>query len=582
MKTMFGSKVFLLAGMIALTLSPHVIQAQSCYWTNQSSVATTAWSTPGNWTNSSPTAPGGSSYVLYFNAGTGAHSSSNDLSGSFSLNRLDFKPGTYTLYGNELVFTGGNAILTNYSGATVVISNNITLDANTAFGGNSMNCGGVINLGNKTLTLTVYPGFSSSSKLTGSGGSVIIPIGLIIASANHDYTGGTTLSGSGNITLNASSVGSPGSLTKGPFGTGTLILNGASMGPPSSIDPIIGNDVVISKDTAFTSTSSKHSLIFNGPVTLSASRTVTVSLGTNDVSKSLTISGVIGDGGNHYNLIKAGPGRMLLSGANTYGGETVISEGALIVSNTLALANSTLNYTNGTVEFGSNITTYTLGGLAGTVNSVNMGLTNVGGTAIALAVGNNTSNTAYSGVLSGAGSLIKVGTGSLKLDGVSTYTGATTVSNGTLEVNAVYAGGGTVTVVSNATLAGTGTLSNVLCLAGSVLQPATSNSMGTLTLGNGAGTLGLTNVVLALNVDAAGGADVVAVNGGVVLTNCTLSVTGTNLLNYHYDYPIMTWTGSKTIGSFVASNLPIGWHAVTEANRLILQCTAPGFVLRIQ
>jgi autotransporter-associated beta strand protein len=56
----------------------------------------------------------------------------------------------------------------------------------------------------------------------------------------------------------------------------------------------------------------------------------------------------------------------------------------------------------------------------------NLALSNTGAAAVALAVGNNSQSTTYSGVLSGAGSLTNVGTGTLTLNTASnTYCGGT-------------------------------------------------------------------------------------------------------------------------------------------------------------
>ncbi|MDD5260987.1 MAG: autotransporter-associated beta strand repeat-containing protein, partial [Methylacidiphilales bacterium] len=117
------------------------------------------------------------------------------------------------------------------------------------------------------------------------------------------------------------------------------------------------------------------------------------------------------------------------------------SAGLLNLSNALALQNSTLAansaFTNSGIIFSSTVSgnAFTLGGLTG---SGNLALQNNASTpaAITLSVGNNGSSTTYSGVLSGPGSLVKVGAGTLILTGFNTYAGSTTISGGTLRLKA--------------------------------------------------------------------------------------------------------------------------------------------------
>lgn len=76
-------------------------------------------------------------------------------------------------------------------------------------------------------------------------------------------------------------------------------------------------------DFAFTGSSSLD--LGAGAVTLGTNRIVTVNAGT------LTVGGVIGDGGGAYNLTKAGTGTLELTGANTFSGVLWVSNGALKV-----------------------------------------------------------------------------------------------------------------------------------------------------------------------------------------------------------------------------------------------------------
>ncbi|MCE9631254.1 MAG: autotransporter-associated beta strand repeat-containing protein [Planctomycetia bacterium] len=143
-----------------------------------------------------------------------------------------------------------------------------------------------------------------------------------------------------------------------------------------------------------------HAIDFQNPLNLSsisAARTIKVNNGQSDVDAIM--SGVINNASGSGGLTKTGSGVLALTAANTYTGTTTISAG--------------------TLQIGNNGTTGSLATASPVVNNA------------ALAFFRSDDLT-YSGTVSGTGSLIKLGTAKLTLGAANTYTGATTVSAGTL------------------------------------------------------------------------------------------------------------------------------------------------------
>ena len=155
---------------------------------------------------------------------------------------------------------------------------------------------------------------------------------------------------------------------------------------------------------------------------------------------ALTLSGVrcaTWNPAHPASLTINGAGTLILSGANTYAGTTTLSAGVLNFQNQNALQNSTFAGGAGSLVFDASVGghAFTFGGLTGTSGIVlqdNAASPN----AVALSVGNNGGTTAFSGVLSGSGSLTKIGSGALTLTAANTYAGLTTVKLGTLKLTA--------------------------------------------------------------------------------------------------------------------------------------------------
>ncbi|MGA2066342.1 MAG: autotransporter-associated beta strand repeat-containing protein [Thermoguttaceae bacterium] len=356
-----------------------------------------------------------------------------------------------------------------------------------------------------------------------------------------------------------------GTLTVNLGGAGAMLAWGAANFVPS------GSALVFGAMRASAET------LFVNPLNLgTAAREVHVDPGLG--GDLATLSGQItGTGG----LNKTGAGALTLAASNTYTGSTLVSGGALTLGNTAALQQSTLDTSGGGVlSFGS-LGSATLGGLTGPGT---LTLANTASAAVALSVGNNNNSTTFSGTLQGAGSLIKIGTGTLTLSGSNTYSGGTTVSGGTLQLGDGAASTGYVqgNILDNATLAFANptaqTYPGVISGTGSLTKAGT----GTLTVtGNNAysggtsinagslvvtGSLGKTVVTVGSAATLGGtgsiGGSVVALGGSTAATQGAINLAdgmiGTLTLSDTNAADTVLTLGGLTVGNPSVFTLEVG------------------------
>tara|TARA_A100001391_G_scaffold151415_1_gene109000 strand:- start:387 stop:3311 length:2925 start_codon:yes stop_codon:yes gene_type:complete len=294
--------------------------------------------------------------------------------------------------------------------------------------------------------------------------------------------------------------------------------------------------------------------IGNGGTTGALGGNITItSLGTLTFNRSdtLTYGGVISGNGN---IVQSGAGTLILAGTNTFSGTTTITNGTLQIGNggtTGSLTGNIIN--NASLAFNHSSSMTYAGVISGTGDLARSGAgtliltgnsTYTGDTTISagtLQIGNggttgsltgniinnaslafNRSNDlTFANAISGTGSLNKLGAGSLTLSGTNTYTGATTVTAGTLSVNG-SATSSAFTVQNGGTLGGTGTVGATTVQSGGIHAPG--NSIGTQTVN---GNYDLSNGgTLVIEVNAAGNADQVIVNGTVNVGGATLRILG--------------------------------------------------------
>ena len=221
-------------------------------------------------------------------------------------------------------------------------------------------------INNSTLNYTTSSDQTLSGVISGTGLLTQNGSGTLTLSGTNTYSGTTTIN-SGTISISADSGlgSSPGSAT-----AGHLTLNGGTLQSTADFTMNANRGVALG---------SNHG-------------TFNVNSGT-----TMTVAGVVA-GSN--NLIKSGDGTLVLSGVNTYSGNTIISEGTFKVSGLLGSGTYSANISNsGTFEYSSS------------------------------------SNQTISGVISGTGDIVKGGTGTLTLSGANTYS-LMTMNDGYIVINA--------------------------------------------------------------------------------------------------------------------------------------------------
>ena len=130
---------------------------------------------------------------------------------------------------------------------------------------------------------------------------------------------------------------------------------------------------------------------------------------------------------------------MILNGINTYNGPTYLLNGATLTANaTGALPTQTRSAVTMDVS-GTGGSTLALGSSQAIASLTGAASSNVTLGSNTLTIGSNTDNTTFAGQISGPGDLVKDGASQQVLSGVNTFTGNTTINNGTLQVNATNA-----------------------------------------------------------------------------------------------------------------------------------------------
>jgi len=430
---------------------------------------------------------------------TFAHSNAYTFGGNISGSGVIFQSGA-----GNLTLTGANT----YAGTTNISSGTLTVGAANTLpvaGNVSLQAGAALNVA-YNQTLGGLNGFATSSVILGSGTTLTLA-GLSGSQIDPVLSGSGALAftGPGTYVLTAANTFT-GGIT---FGSGSTLVVGAdnNLGAvPGSATPgqLTFNGGLLETVTNFT-------LAANRGIALGAANGTLYT----DPGTILTYGGIIAGSGS---LTKAGAGRLTLTGASTFTGGATVAAGKLYLGNTSGSATGT-----GTVSVAAGAELWVGDGTA--IGSLSGNIADAGKVGF-----NRPDNQTYAGVISGSGVLDKQGTNTLTLTGANTYTGNTTVSNGTLTVGATNALPLATTVLINPlmtlnvafdqTIAGLGGNGNILLATGKTL---TLNNASSASLGgaiSGAGTLAKTGT----GTFTLSGAS--TYTGGTVVDFGTLNVAG--------------------------------------------------------
>jgi autotransporter-associated beta strand protein len=405
--------------------------------------------------------------------------------------QVDDSSGAVSI-GASGVTTQGASIIANQNWAnnssSLLTVNRVSVDNSSSAGTYTLTINGSGSGGVNLNTIGDVNGGADPTRLfalqiNSTGGNTTISTG-------NNFTGGTTLT-QGNLLLGANTA----------LGTGILALNGGKISSSTTGAQGPANNTTIGGNVTLGDAVNNGKLTFSGTMGLGGdSRTLTT-------DSSVEFSGVVSNGG----ITKQGASTLtfLGSSANTYTGTTTVNHGTLVLAKTAGVNAIAGGLTIGdgtnsdTVNLGASdqiadtvvvnmIGTAsgqrgnfqllgfneTIGGLSGGGQVQNASST--AGSVLTLNVANATTQTSSAvlrntgGSTTGSLSIVKTGGGTQILGGNMTYTGVTSINQGTLAVTGSLLNTGTVLVNDGGSLSGSGSVGAVTLASGSFLRPGDS------------------------------------------------------------------------------------------------------------
>lgn len=397
------SGLILAAGIAALLAATPAFAAS---WTWTGAAGNNSWNNSGNWNPVSPPTNDGNADIIF-----GATPRlTPDLTLPWNVNSVTFNntAGVYTLFSTlDNTLTVGAGGITNNDADTQDINHPITLSAAQTWSAASgwLLCRAVNNGGN-LLTTNAATGkiIYIYGVLSGSGGLTKIGLGTLVLQQNGPNTfAGTTTVNAGTLILlkpvgltaipgaldigdglgasidtvsNNSSNQIADSATVSVFSTGAWGLSSSNSETITNLNivstGIAGGGLVTVGDGTLTilgnvtmtggtvTATGAGTLVLNGSLTTNAAAvaaTISSKLDLNNGARTFTIAdgvapndldvtGVVSNGG----IIKAGPGTLRLSAANTYAGGTTLNAGTILIGHDSALGTGLLTGNGGTLR----------------------------------------------------------------------------------------------------------------------------------------------------------------------------------------------------------------------------------------
>jgi len=466
---------------------------------------------------------------------------------------------------SALNINGGTIDNTSGSAKTLANNNTITLGGSFAFGtsagtaANNLNLGtGIVNIGgSRTITLNGAGALTFGGVLTNtvnSNGNVTVTNGSGTTATSAVSFGGLSISASGDAANRAFYFYGDGNINF----TGAIV-NGAGTGTGTLQCSNTGTLTLTGANT-YTGATAINSGVLDaidgtGLPTLTALQLK---------------GGVFQSSGTFTRLLNTGNGKFNFGGAGGTGSSGGFAARGGVLNLQINNGTSSLMWGNASTQvagdgfsliFGSS----TADNLVDFKNGLNLGngtvatrtitvIDNPNSSAdIARISGNITETTVGMG-------LLKDGTGTLELSGNNTYTGATTINAGTLQIGAGGTSGAissTSGITNNGTLAinrsDALTVSTVISGTGAL----TKNGSGTLTLTGNNTYTGATTVnagtLQAAATRALGNSTVINVNGGSFLVTAENAVNDTAAINLGGGRMAVSGTFNETVGLLTLS-----------------------------